>query len=207
MLSMIASGHGGDDYTVSTMAEDLVGVLDAAGVEKAHVLGLSLSGLILVDLAVRFPTRVASLCFLSAMSPDPDAGVGEQLFAEPVEDPVDALLAAMGSPSDADRRWVAEQHEHAAQRAPLRPEAGDRHNAAAFRSDWPRLIDLSSIDHPSLVLHGEADRSLPAAHARALAAHLPHASLRLHPEMGHIPTRGQWRWVADEVITHLRSKR
>lgn len=200
------SGDGGDAYTVSTMAEDLVGVLDAAGVEVAHFLGLSLSGLVLVDLAVRFPARVASLCFLSAMSPDPEAGFGEQLFAESVTDPVEALLSGMNSPSDADRRWVAERHQRSLRRAPLRPEAGDRHNAAALRFDWPQLTDLALIDRPSLVLHGQADRSLPFAHAYALANGLRDAALSVHPEMGHLPTRDQWHWVADELVAHVRSR-
>lgn len=200
------SGNGGDAYTVSTMAEDVVGVLDAAGIEEAHFLGLSLSGLVLVDLAMRFPARVASLCFLSAMSPDPEAGFGEQLFAEPLADPVEALLAGMNSPSDADRRWVAEQHHRSLRRAPLRPEAGDRHNAAAFRFGWPQLGDLALIDRPTLVLHGQADRSLPVAHAHALANGLRNAALSVHPGMGHLPSRDQWQWAADQLVAHVRSR-
>lgn len=197
------SGYGGDAYSVSTMAEDIVAVLDAAALSAAHLLGFSLSGLIIVDLVARFPQRALTLTFVSAMSPDPDGGFGEQLFAAATLDPVEAVVAGMGTPTEEDRVWATRNHEAAMQRASLRPEAGDRHNAAAFRFGWPTLDDVTRITAPALVIHGDADRSLPLEHAHSLARNIRNARLEVVPGMGHIPTRAEWRTVRDHLVSHV----
>ena len=91
------SGDGGGTYTLVTMADDVAAVLDAAGIAAAHVVGLSMGGLILVDLAARRPGRVSSATFLSAMSPDPDAGFGEDFFAALDSGDVGVLTAVLAS--------------------------------------------------------------------------------------------------------------
>jgi pimeloyl-ACP methyl ester carboxylesterase len=197
-----ASGTA-DDYDLSTMADDVVAVLDAAGVVRAHVVGLSLGGFIAVDLATRHRDRCASLCFLSAMSPDPEAGFGPQFFVEGRADPVDALLGAMGSPTEADRVWATERIAAAGSRAPLRPDAIDRHQAAAFRSAFPPRELLADIDAPTLVVHGRRDQVLPVAHAESLAAGIGGADLLLLDDMGHLPTAAEWSVVADATVAHL----
>lgn len=190
------SADGGDTYTVATLAEDVVHVLDAADVRAAHVVGLSMAGLVLVDLAHRHADRVRSLTTISAMSPDPSAGFGDQLFAAPPEDPVRAVMDAMGSCDDADQVWVRARLAEAAERAPARSDAVERHNEAAFRGGWPELADLARITVPTLVVHGQMDRSLPLAHAHALAEGLPAATLEVIPGMGHLPRPADWRHIA-----------
>lgn len=70
------SGDGGDEYTLSTFADDIVAVLDAAAVSRVHTVAVSMGGMITVDLVSRFGHRVMSSTFIAAMSPDPDAGMG-----------------------------------------------------------------------------------------------------------------------------------
>lgn len=196
------SGDGGDTYTMTTMADDLVDVMDGCGVEQAHVLALSMGGLILIDLATRVPQRLLSATFLSAMSPDPDAGMGPAIFDGIGSDPIDGTLASMGAPSTTDRAWLTDEVARASERAPLRPEAGERHQAALFRLGWPTLEALGAIDLPTLVVHGSADRTLPTAHAEALARGVPGAHLSIVDGMGHLATRAEWDQIADLVITH-----
>lgn len=196
------SGDGGGTYTLVTMADDVAAVLDAAGISAAHVVGLSMGGLILVDLASRRPRRVSSATFLSAMSPDPDAGVGEDFFSAPDAEPLEAMLGAMGSPTAEDRDWGAAELATAGERAAPRPDAGERHMAASLRFGWPELDRLSTIDAPALVIHGTADRVLPVAHAEALARGIATSDLHVVERMGHLPTRREWDTIADLVVAH-----
>jgi 3-oxoadipate enol-lactonase len=196
------SGDGGDTYTMAVMVDDAVAVLDAAEVELADVVGFSMGGFHLTDLATRHADRVRSAVFVSAMSPDPDAGMGEDFFVfEP--DPVAAYLHAMGSPDDADRRWVEKEVARASARAPARPDAAERHQAAAFRGGWPDLAALAAIAVPTLVVHGDADHVLPPAHGRALADGVPGAELVVLPGMGHLPRPAEWDTIATLVVGHL----
>lgn len=197
------SGDGGDVYTMTTMADDVLAVMDAADVERADVLALSMGGLIATQLATRAPDRVRSITFLSAMSPDPDAGMGPDFFAGIGDDAVEGTLAAMGMPSEADRAWVEAEVDRARVRAAPRPEAGERHQDAAFRLAWPELTVLGEIGAPALVIHGSADRTLPVAHAQAFERELPNARCIVLEDMGHLPTRAEWDRVTDLVLDHL----
>lgn len=196
------SGDGGDSYTVSTLADDVATVLDDAG-GRAHVLGFSMGGIVLTDLVARHTDRVSSCCFVSAMSPDPQAGIGEDFFAFGEPDLVEATLHGMGTPTDRDRQFVEDEIRRALERAPARPEAGERHQAAALRFGWPELEVLASVDAPSLAVHGTVDRSLPVAHAQAFGRQMPTCQVKIIDGMGHIPTRSEWKAVADLVVAHL----
>ena len=136
------SADGGGTYTMSTLADDAVAVLDAAGCSAAHVVGISMAGLIMADLVSRHAERVSSLTFVAAMSPDPDAGMGDDFFGPAGIDPAErlgGLLHAMGETSPTDRNWAAETLAAGDRRAPHRPEAVARHQEAAFRLGWPTM--------------------------------------------------------------------
>lgn len=197
------SGDGGDAYTLSTMADDVVTVLDAAGVETAHAVGWSMGGIILVELADRFAERVGSTVLLAAMSPDPAGGMGPDFFAALGGDPVETALAAMGAPAAADRRWIETEFERAALRAARRPEAGRRHQDAAMRFGWPTLDTLARIRVPTLVIHGGADRVLPLAHAHAFVRGVAGADLHIIETAGHMFTRSEWDVIGSLVLAHL----
>ena len=197
------SGDGGDTYTVATIAEDSIAVLDAAGVDAAHVVGISMAGLVMSYLVSRHADRVLSLTFIAAMSPDGDAGMGEDFFGAIDLDPDDrvaGLVRAMGETTAEDRRWAAGLIAAGDRRAAHRPDAVVRHQEAAFRLDWPTVASLRSVEVPTRVFHGELDRVLPVAHAEALGAGMPTASVTIVDGMGHIPRLGDWLMIADQVV-------
>ena len=200
------SGPGGDEYTVATMAEDGVALLDAAGVGRVHLVGISMAGLVMTHLATSFPERVRSLTYISAMSPDPGAGMGDDFFGaldlDP-EDRVGALLRAMGDVSDSDRCWAEKTIAAGDRRAPHRPDAISKHQEAAFRLDWPTMESLRSIDVPTHVFHGALDRVLPIAHAEALGTGIAGASVTIIDGMGHIPRPADWGRIADALTANL----
>lgn len=198
------SGDGGDSYTMATLADDVAAVLDEIGASRAQVLGFSMGGIVLTDFVARHADRVSSCCFVSAMSPDPEAGIGEDFFASFDEsDLVEATLHGMGTPTHRDRQFVEDEIRRAFERAPARPEAGERHQAAALRFGWPELEVLASVDAPSLAVHGSADRSLPVRHAQAFGRQIPTCQVEIIDGMGHIPTQSEWNAIADLVIAHL----
>jgi 3-oxoadipate enol-lactonase len=196
------SGAGGDTYAIADMVDDAVAVLDAADAATAHVVGLSMGGLQLADLATRHARRVGSLVFLSAMSLDPEAGMGDDFFLfEP--DRLLALLGAMGPTTEDDWAWAEAELAAADRRTPARPDAGQHHQAAAFRGRWADLALLDEVRAPTLVIHGDADRVLPPAHGQAIAAHIPGAELVVMPGMGHLPRPTEWDHIAQLVVAHL----
>jgi pimeloyl-ACP methyl ester carboxylesterase len=194
------SDDGGDEYTLRTMAEDTIAVLDAAGVERAHVVGISMAGMLMADVASTHPERVASLTFVSAMSPDPDAGMGPDFFATRDGDRYETMLRAMGDTSEGDRAWLAELLRAADEHAPVRPEAVARHMAAAFRFGWIGPEVLASIRTPTTVVHGHLDQTLPTGHADALAHGIDGATLVLRVGMGHLPRPDDWDEIARRVL-------
>ena len=196
------SSDGGGQYTLGTMADDAVAVLDAAaGADvAAHWVGVSMGGLQLVDVATRYPSRVRSLTFIAGMSPDPDAGFGEAFFAEPPADPVETLVGLLGEVTDDDVAWVRAEVEAAAARAPSRPDAAAAHMAASMRLGWPTLAQLDDIHVPAIVAHGTEDRTLPIAHAEALANGIRGSEILIRNGMGHLPRPTDWDVLARDVL-------
>ena len=198
------SADGGNEYTLSTLADDIVAVLDAADVSRVHTVAVSMGGWITVDLVSRFGHRVMSSSFIAAVSPDPDAGMGPDFFT-PLgsTDRTSTLLAMMGTPDESDRAWIEEEARRATERAAERPEAAERHMAASFRFGWPALDQLSNFASPALVVHGTSDRLLPIAHAQALARGIEGSDLHLVDGMGHLPTRREWEQITELVTRHI----
>lgn len=196
------SGAGGDTYTVATIAEDSIAVLDAARVEAAHVVGISMAGLVMAHLVSRHADRVRSLTFIAAMSPDPNAGVGEDFFGAADLDPTDrvaGLVRAMGETTIADRQWAAAAIAAGDTRAAHRPDAVVLHQEAAFRLDWPTMASFRSVQVPTLVVHGQLDRVLPIAHTEAIGAGIAAASVTIVDGMGHVPRLRDWIMIAERV--------
>jgi pimeloyl-ACP methyl ester carboxylesterase len=185
------------------MADDFAAVATAAGIDRVHVVGLSMGGMVTAALAVRHAEHVASVVFLSAMSPDTQAGMGPRFFDGIGADPVVGTLASMGAASDDDERWMRARVATAQARAAPRPDAARRHQQAALRLGWPTPEDLAAIDAPTLVVHGGVDLVLPVAHAHALADGIPNARLHEVDGMGHLPTRREWIVLADLVARHV----
>jgi pimeloyl-ACP methyl ester carboxylesterase len=197
------SRDGGSSYVLADMADDAAAVPAAAQVDAAHLVGISMGGILLVDLCSRRPDLVASLVFVAALSPDPVAGMGEDFFAAIGADPLEAMLRAIDDTSPETRAWVDGELSRARQRALARPEAAQKHQDAAFRLGWPQHEVLDTIGVPTLVMHGDGDRVLPLEHAHSLAAGIAGAELVLMAGMGHLPRPADWDVIAERTVTHV----
>ncbi len=164
------SGDGGPDDTIRTMADDVLDILDAADVPAAHFVGLSMGGLLLVDIVGREPGRVLSVTFLSAVSPLPGAGIGVDFFEVMGDDPVRTIVAAMGSPSDADRAWVALEVASSERRArPIDPTPVRSTRRSRFDPNGRPSTDSRRSQFPALRSTGRriaSSRSHTAARLR-----------------------------------------
>jgi pimeloyl-ACP methyl ester carboxylesterase len=175
------------------MASDAVGVLDAAGEERAHVYGMSLGGMVAQEVALQHKHRVNALV-LGATTPGGPLAI-------PHDPQMLTFFARVGAMGTEEAVWAAVPYSYGKR---TRREHGERiaediarrmerptdalaylHQvgAAASHSTYSRLGGLSA---PTLVVHGVQDVLQPPGNAELLADAIPGAQLRLWPEAGHL---------------------
>jgi 3-oxoadipate enol-lactonase len=180
-------------YSVPQLADDAVAVLDAAGLEQAHVYGISLGGMIAQEVALRHAARVRALV-LGATTAGGELGVpaGEATLAffrrrgeMPAEEAVWASVPYNYSPrtrrAHGDR--IAEDVEQRL-RYPVEPAPYMAQLQAALGHD--AAARLGSIELPTLIVHGEADVMVPPVNGERLAAAIPGAEHRTWPDTAHL---------------------
>ncbi|MDM0114235.1 alpha/beta hydrolase [Variovorax sp. J22R133] len=183
-------------YTLQDMANDSLGVLDALGIDKAHVIGASMGGMISQRLAASAPKRVVSLTSIMSSSgarglPGPDPKVATALFKPSPGRNEEALLEySLGfirlieSPAYPTDETALRERVTLGLRRAYRP-AGLIRQMLAIGADADRARELARIQCPALVLHGEADRLVPIAAGRDTAKRIPGARFISIPGMGH----------------------
>ncbi len=179
-------------YTIPLFADDTAGLMDALGIEAAHVYGQSMGGLIAQELALRHPERVRTLVLGSTLCGGRDSVAPatehiSRLVALNGMDPVEA--AEKGLPLLYSEEFIAQKREELIQRslaeAHLRPppDAFSRQMLAAMHHTT--CDRLSQIRCPTLVIAGSDDKIVPAANSRILAERIPGARLVVLPKAGH----------------------
>jgi pimeloyl-ACP methyl ester carboxylesterase len=205
----------GAAYGVLDMAADAISVLDQLGVSRAHVLGLSMGGMIAQVLAIHYSDRLASMTSVMSHSGEPGIGQGSdeavRLLTSPAATDRASFIAASiaglrcwGSPAFADEdRWTADA-ERAFDRC-FHP-SGPGRQFLAIRSAEPRADALRSVTVPTLVFHGDCDTLIDQSGGRRVAELIPGARFELIEGMGHDYPPQLWpRWVrliADHVAAH-----
>jgi 3-oxoadipate enol-lactonase len=198
-------------YTTDAMADDAVTVLDAAGVERAHVYGISLGGMVAQALALRHPDRVRSLV-LGATSPGgpravrPSAEVTAFFRRRLGMAPERAARESI--PINYGERCRAEHFERIEEDVAQRlshPFSERAYRAQIFAAAWHNAYgSLARITAPTLVVHGALDRVIPAGNARLLAGRIPGARLRLLEHAGHLYPTEEPR--ADQEIARFLAR-
>jgi pimeloyl-ACP methyl ester carboxylesterase len=201
-------------YTLSDMASDALGVLDALGVAQAHVVGASMGGMIAQRVALLAPQRVLSLSSIMSSSgapglPDPEPGVLRQLYSPParagLEGAVDhalAFLKLIASPAWPQPDAVLREQIVRAMRRSHRP-AGVLRQTLAVMADSARAQALRDVRAPTLVIHGQADRMVPLACGEDTARRIAGAELCVVPGMGHDFAPGASQRMLDALLPFL----
>ncbi|MGB1561096.1 MAG: alpha/beta fold hydrolase [Sinimarinibacterium flocculans] len=201
-------------YRLDDMALDSVGVLDALDIERAHVVGVSMGGMIAQLLAARHVGRVASLTSIMSSSghralPGPRFDVQLRLMKRPARLDREGLIAhgmqtwrMIGSPgypeTEADLRdKVARQIDRN-----VHPQGFVR-QISAIMASGSRAPLLSQVRAPTLIIHGKADPLVPVAAAYDLKKRLPHARLEVIEGMGHDMPSALLPRIEQMILEHV----
>ncbi|MCW2544820.1 MAG: Lipase/esterase [Frankiales bacterium] len=176
-------------YPIAVFAQDALAVLDAAGVDRVHVVGHSMGGLIAQELALEAPDRVRSLVLAGTHVGVPHARAdeltaGPQLVAAgalPPDERIPALNAMLYAPSTPAVLIAEDEAVRAAQPTSAEGYQGQLNGSLS----WERLAELPALTMPTLVLHGALDRIVPLSAGERLAAALPCSELTVLPNAAH----------------------
>jgi pimeloyl-ACP methyl ester carboxylesterase len=205
----VASSGGETPGTVSEMTRHAVAFCDALGLKKVNAVGFSLGGMIAQQLALDHPDRVNRIILLGT---GPRGGEGmtfTELSSEERADPVQFLLAAFFSPTDASQAAGRAYVKRLAARTqdrdlPVSPKTAEA-QLRAIR-EWGnvpssnRYATLQNIRNPTLIVHGTKDIVVQPINAFILAEHLSNAQLIMYPDSNH----GAQYQHADLFLQHAR---
>lgn len=200
-------------YTLADMAADGIGLLDALGIGKAHLVGASMGGMIAQHIAFSHPDRVLSLTSIMSTTGNPRLPPARkealavltkrpQSLAESVlvehGVKIGRTIGSPGYPADEARLRANVTRDF---RRSFYP-AGLPRQLAAIIADGCRRERLAGVRAPTLVIHGEADPLVPVACGRDTAAHIPGARLKTIPGMGHDLPLALIDEIADAIAEH-----
>ena len=187
-------------YLLGDMAADAVGLMEALGLERAHMIGASMGGMIAQVAAAKYPARTGSLVSIMSTSSRPGLPQGKpEAIKATLERPATTdretmvrhymmLRRTIGSPgypeTDAEMRRLVERNIDRRYYP-----AGVGRQYLAILASGDRVELLKSVKVPTLVIHGADDPLLPQEGGRDVAALVPAAQLEIYPGMGHdLPT-------------------
>ncbi len=203
-------------YSLADMADDSAGVLDALGIESAHIVGASMGGMIAQHFAARHPDKTRTLTSVFSTTGDAKLPAAKKealdvLVKRPASLDEDVLVAhgkrlskTIGSPGYPAAEDRLEENVRAAVRRSVYPE-GPVRQMGAIISDGDRTAMLRGISAPTLVLHGEDDPLIPVAHGHATAAAIPGARIRTIPGWGHDLPVELVDDLAAEIAAHAKT--
>jgi pimeloyl-ACP methyl ester carboxylesterase len=203
-------------YTVHDMAADTLGVLDALGIESAHVVGVSMGGMVAQRVALAAPRRVRSLASIMSSSgarylPGPKPQVLRAMFSRPSGTGEDAIVShyvklfrAIGSPGFPVEESALRERILLGTRRSFHP-AGTLRQMTAIAADARRADELPRITARTLVLHGTDDPLVPVACGHDTARRIAGAGFITIPGMGHDLPPGVVERLLDPLVPHLQA--
>lgn len=199
-------------YHLADMAADARGLLDALGVPRAHLVGLSMGGMIAQQLTIDRPDLVASLASIMSTTGDPAVGQNTlddigALLPVPGADRAAAIAADVALHRTIGSPGFETSDEELLSRATANFErayhpAGVLRQLAAILAAPDRTAALRAVHLPTVVIHGDADRMVDVSGGRATAEAIPDAELLVIPGMGHDLPAGVWDRIVDAIATN-----
>lgn len=202
-------------YTLDDMADDAVGLLDALGIRKAHICGVSMGGMIAQTIAIRHPSRVLSLISIYSTTgnpqvPPPKPEVMGLLIAPPpnereanIEHMLSLFKTLAGTGFRLDEKWTRRVMAESYDRC-FYPQGVVRQLVAVL-TQVNRAPALASVKAPTLVVHGTSDPLVPEEGGRDTAKAIPGAQLMLIEGMGHdLPHGGAWPRIVGAIAAHTQ---
>jgi len=198
-------------YTLSDLADDCVAILDDLGIDRAHVLGVSMGGMIAQQLAIERPERLLTLTSMSSTTGEPEYGAS-------TPEAIEALLKPSPSERDANIQvsadkmmiWASRRYGSRARAEALAAASYDRcyypagtpRQLAAILATGPRADGLRELDVPTLVIHGLDDTLIGHDGGERTAELVPGARLLLVEDMGHDRPEELWPLLVEAILEH-----
>ncbi|MEM7018742.1 MAG: alpha/beta hydrolase, partial [Pseudomonadota bacterium] len=200
MKTLVAKMRSGETvdtpYTLGDMAQDVISLLSALNIEKAHIMGISMGGMIAQLVAANHPMQTQSLISIMSSSgrpdlPPPSAEASRALTERPPAQDRESIIKhtaanakIFGSPGYPEDEEARLKNAAAAYDRCYYP-SGIARQMAAIVTDGNRVERLKTITAPTLVIHGEDDPLVPLAAGKDTAANIPSARLEVIKGMGH----------------------
>jgi pimeloyl-ACP methyl ester carboxylesterase len=210
IMAVVQGDRSSVAYSLEDMAADSTGLLDALGIDRAHVVGVSMGGMIAQVVAIEHPDRVLSLASIMSTTGDPSVGAPTpeamtvlmrpptQERDEVIEREVEAtkVIGSPGFPFDEERtrRRAAEKFDRS-----FYPEGVARQVAAVVAAS-DRTERLTHLDLPTVVIHGTGDPLVTPSGGEATAKAIPDSELIMIEGMGHELPPGAWPTVVEAVV-------
>ena len=201
-------------YTLDDMADDTIGLLDALHIEKAHICGVSMGGMIAQIMAIRYPQRVLSLTSMMSATGNPEISTskpdnGDFQFKPPPKNrdayinhavEVCRIIGSPGFEFDEERirRWLTQEYDRC-----FCPEGSVRQLLAILKSG-NRKPKLATITVPTLVIHGTEDPLVPVEWGKDTAEAVPGAELLIIEGMGHDLPRQVWPRIVGAITANAK---
>ena len=197
-------------YSLRDMAQDGIDLLAGLGIDRAHIVGSSMGGMIAQRMAIDFPDRVLSLTSMMSSTGEPEHGqptpeAQQVLFAPRPADREGYVAAA-----ERDLVWASRRYGDAAALRALAAASHDRayypdgvpRQLAAMILDGSRADALRALDVPTLVIHGADDTLIDPSGGRRTAELVPGARFLLVDDMGHDRPRALWPLLLEAIAQH-----
>jgi pimeloyl-ACP methyl ester carboxylesterase len=197
-------------YSLRDMASDGVALLQGLGVDRAHVVGSSMGGMIGQRMAIDFPDWVVSLTSMMSSTGEPEYGQStpeaQQVLFSPRPADRDGYIAA----AERELVWASRRYGDPAALRALAAASYDRsyypagvpRQLAAMILDGSRADALRTLEVPTLVIHGQDDTLIDPSGGRRTAELVPDARLLLVEDMGHDRPRALWSRLVDAIHEH-----
>ncbi|MDT8991132.1 alpha/beta fold hydrolase [Curvibacter sp. APW13] len=202
-------------YSLADMAADTLGILDTLGIKRAHIVGVSMGGMIAQRVAIAAPHRVTSLTSIMSSSgarklPQPDKAIVKLLTRRPAGAGMEAIAAqsvklfqAIGSPAYPTPEEELMERVQAGLARSFHP-VGMLRQMVAVVADHDRAEALARIQSPTLVIHGDSDPLVPPEHGVDTANRIPGARLVTIEGMGHDLPPEPVNQILNALVPHLQ---
>jgi pimeloyl-ACP methyl ester carboxylesterase len=214
MKQLLMRDRSAATYSLADMAADGIGLLGALGIDRAHVAGASMGGMLAQTMAIRFPDRVLSLASLMSNTGHRWKGTpGLRAYPIFIRRPADSREGAIESTVSTFRLVGSPgfpfQEEELRQMAQLGYDrgynpAGTARQLAAILTDGDRTEQLHGVTAPTVVIHGTRDRMVRPSGGRETAKAIPGAQLVEIDGMGHDLPVGAWDRIVDAIVANAQ---
>jgi pimeloyl-ACP methyl ester carboxylesterase len=200
-------------YTLTDMAADVVALMDAVGLDRAHIVGASMGGWIAQLTALRHPERIMSLTSMMSSTREPEFGQSTPeaeaaLFGPPAANRAEYIANTLRG----HRIWGSRRYQDPDKMAALAAKSFDRsfnpagtaRHIGAIMTTEPWAGELRQLDVPTLVVHGRDDTLIAPNGGERTAELIPGAHLLMLSDMGHDRPEPLWPDLSEAIAGHAR---